>query len=150
MMKHSASLISASLILLGLAASHAQETFQDCADCPEMVMIPPGTFVMGQPESESQNRRFGWGGPPVPVNIADAFAIGRTEVARAQFKAFLDETGYEMTAPCGTVCVALVEDEFGEDARPTWQDPLYPSGMKPGDDHPMVCIGFPDAKAYVA
>lgn len=138
------------VMALGLAAGRAgaQESFQDCSDCPDMVMIPPGTFIMGQPERESQNRRFGWGGPPVKVTIASAFALGRTEVTRAQFRAFLTDSGYEMTAPCGTVWRALVQDEFGAEAAPSWQNPLYPGGMMPDDDHPVVCVGFPDAQAY--
>lgn len=130
--------------------AYGADTFQDCAHCPEMVIIPPGTFTMGQPESESQNRRFGWGGPPTPVVISKAFALGKTEVTRTQFKAFLDDTGYSMNAPCGTVWVAQVQDEYGEGVRPTWQNPLYPGGMMPTGDHPMVCIGWPDAQAYVA
>ena len=28
------------------------ETFHDCADCPEMVVIPAGSFTMGSPASE--------------------------------------------------------------------------------------------------
>ena len=28
-------------------------TFKECADCPEMVVIPAGTFVLGSPTSES-------------------------------------------------------------------------------------------------
>lgn len=129
--------------------AYGADTFQDCAGCPDMVIIPPGAFIMGQPESESQARRFGWGGPPTPVVISKAFALGKTEVTRAQFKAFLDETDYPMTAPCGTVWIAQVQDEFGAGVRPTWQNPLYPGGMMPTDDHPMVCIGWPDAQAYV-
>ena len=115
-----------------------------------MVSVPAGSFIMGQPESESQDRRFGWGGPPTPVTINTPFAMGRTEITRAQFKAFLDDSSYEMGGPCGTVWVAQVQSEYGEDAQPTWQDPLYPGAQAPGDDHPMVCIGWPDAEAYVA
>lgn len=137
------------LLFMASQVAQATDTFRDCADCPEMVVIPPGQFIMGQAESESQDRRFGWGGPPTPVEISKAFALGKTEVTRAQFKAFLAETGYDMAAPCGTVWVAQVQEEYGEDVRPTWQNPLYPGGMMPTDDHPMVCIGWPDAQAYV-
>ena len=28
------------------------ETFKDCAECPEMVVIPAGSFMMGSPEHE--------------------------------------------------------------------------------------------------
>ena len=30
--------------------------FRDCADCPEMVVVPPGSFMMGSPESEAERR----------------------------------------------------------------------------------------------
>jgi len=28
------------------------QTFRDCAECPEMVVIPSGSFTMGSPASE--------------------------------------------------------------------------------------------------
>jgi len=28
------------------------ETFKDCAECPEMVVVPAGSFMMGSPEHE--------------------------------------------------------------------------------------------------
>ncbi len=34
------------------AADPAGKVFRDCATCPEMVIIPPGTFIMGSPETE--------------------------------------------------------------------------------------------------
>ena len=43
----------------GLAASknaaqqqRAGKVFRDCATCPEMVVISPGSFIMGSPETE--------------------------------------------------------------------------------------------------
>src|SRR5215813_7062890 len=53
------------LVLLQLSASAAQEKgrrageaagrkdgFRDCADCPEMIVVPSGEFMMGSPPSE--------------------------------------------------------------------------------------------------
>src|SRR3546814_8101546 len=34
-------------------ASRSGQTFRDCADCPEMVAVPPGSFTMGSPASET-------------------------------------------------------------------------------------------------
>jgi formylglycine-generating enzyme required for sulfatase activity len=34
------------------AADRAARTFKDCEMCPEMVAVPPGTFIMGSPETE--------------------------------------------------------------------------------------------------
>lgn len=144
---NAAAILGATLIFVHSAL--AQDTFKDCENCPDMVTIPAGSFIMGQPESESQDRRFGWGGPPVSVSISKPFAIGQTEVTRAQFQAFLDETKYEMSAPCGTVWVAQVKEQYGEEARPTWQSPLYPGGMALTETHPVVCVGWPEAQAYV-
>ena len=33
------------------------QTFRDCASCPEMVVVPAGTFIMGSPESEAGRLR---------------------------------------------------------------------------------------------
>ena len=45
------------VVLFAAIAAHAApargKTFRDCATCPEMVVIPAGTFVMGSPESEA-------------------------------------------------------------------------------------------------
>jgi formylglycine-generating enzyme required for sulfatase activity len=119
---------------------------RDCADCPEMVLIPAGRFVMGAPESDSQNRKFGWGGPPIEVAIAAPFYMARTETTRAQFAAFVRETGYVQDGRCRSIWEKRLKDP----AVVSWQDPQWPDGSKQADDHPVVCIGWEDAQAYVA
>ena len=32
------------------------DTFQECRNCPEMVVLPAGSFMMGSPESEVDRR----------------------------------------------------------------------------------------------
>jgi len=54
------------------------EWFQDFAEGPEMVVIPPGKFLMGSPEKEPG--RFGDEGPEHEVTISKSFAIGRYAV----------------------------------------------------------------------
>ena len=50
-------IVIAALILAGVLAVHAEaadrvaKTFRDCEMCPEMVIIPPGKFIMGSPET---------------------------------------------------------------------------------------------------
>src|SRR5438045_266208 len=34
------------------ASAPAPKTFRDCADCPEMVVVPPGSFTMGSSAQE--------------------------------------------------------------------------------------------------
>jgi formylglycine-generating enzyme required for sulfatase activity len=52
--------------------------FQDAPFAPEMVMIPPGEFMMGSPEDEAG--RYEEEGPQHKVTISQSFAIGRYAV----------------------------------------------------------------------
>jgi len=68
----------------------AAETFRDCADCPVMVKIKPGAFMMGSTEVETAREDL------------DAMLAreGRTELAQACFdflptRAKLDLSGWE-------------------------------------------------------
>src|SRR5258706_4582014 len=66
--------------------------FQDCADCPRMVVIAAGEFTMGSPASEA-----GRGldeGPQRPGAITRPFALGRSEGTGAEFRRFAGESGY--------------------------------------------------------
>jgi formylglycine-generating enzyme required for sulfatase activity len=59
--------------------------FRDCADCPVMVVIPAGSFVMGSPAGEPG--RDDNEGPQHEVTIPRAFALGRHEVTFAEWDA---------------------------------------------------------------
>ena len=54
------------------------EPISDCAQCPEMVVVPAGSFLMGSPDSEPQ--RLEREGPQHVVTIRQPFAIGKYEV----------------------------------------------------------------------
>ena len=80
-----ARVITAVAIIIGaFSTASAQEhlksgvSFRDCDECPEMVVIPAGSFTMGSPESEEG--RSATEGPRHIVTIARAFALGRYEV----------------------------------------------------------------------
>jgi formylglycine-generating enzyme required for sulfatase activity len=64
--------------VVGSATRRAGESFRDCDQCPEMVVIPGGNFMMGSPESEEG--RSGDEGPQHPVTFARPFAVGKYEV----------------------------------------------------------------------
>ena len=73
-------LTGAVLVLMAGAAGAqpAGTTFQDCPECPEMVVVPEGRFEMGSPESEAH--RFDYEGPVHRVTIGYRFAVGVYEV----------------------------------------------------------------------
>ncbi len=51
------------------------ETFRDCPECPEMVVIPAGSFMMGSPANEEGRSLVE--GPRHRVTIPRAFALGK-------------------------------------------------------------------------
>ncbi len=59
--------------------------FRDCADCPEMVVVPSGSFMMGSPGGEEG--RYDNEGPRHRVVIGYRFAVGVYEVTFAQWDA---------------------------------------------------------------
>src|SRR3972149_3067070 len=60
-----------------LASMGRGTTFRDCDGCPEMVVIPAGSFMMGSPASEPN--RDSDEGPQHGVTISRAFAAGKYE-----------------------------------------------------------------------
>ena len=58
------------------------ETFQDCEQCPEMVVVPGGSFVMGSEEAVSERPM----GPPHEVTIPRPFALGKYEITNGQYQ----------------------------------------------------------------
>ena len=63
------------------------DTFKDCAGCPEMVVIPPGSFMMGSPSSEAQ--RASDEGPQHRVAISLSFAVGKYEVTQVEWRSLM-------------------------------------------------------------
>ena len=96
------------------------EFFRDCPDCPEMVVVPAGTFLMGSRESEEGH--FENEGPVRSVTVSHPFAIGKFEVTFAEWDACLSEGG------CGGYRPV---DRWGR------------------GDQPAIYVSFQDAKNYV-
>lgn len=67
------------------------QSFRDCPNCPLMVTVPAGEFMMGSPETEP--RRSPDEGPRHKVTIAQPFAIGRYEVTFAEWDACVAKGG---------------------------------------------------------
>jgi formylglycine-generating enzyme required for sulfatase activity/serine/threonine protein kinase len=113
-------------------------TFRDCDACPEMVVVPPGTFMMGSTENEPGRLKFE--GPVHAVSFPTAFAVAQDAATRDQFKAFVDATGYRFGETCQT------QGETGwVEKRGSF---LSPPGFQQGGDHPAVCVSWEDANAY--
>jgi formylglycine-generating enzyme required for sulfatase activity len=62
-----------------------KDIFTECPECPEMVVMPKGTFTMGSPDDEAERSTSEH--PRRRVTIAKAFAVGRFEVTFAEWEA---------------------------------------------------------------
>jgi formylglycine-generating enzyme required for sulfatase activity len=67
------------------------ESFRECEVCPEMVVVPAGSFMMGSPAKEADRKRDE--GPQRKVTIARPFAVGKFEVTFAEWDACVSAGG---------------------------------------------------------
>jgi formylglycine-generating enzyme required for sulfatase activity len=123
------------------AAMADAAVFQDCADCPKMVVIPSGSFVMGFDGGEADRPE----GPPHAVTITRRFAIGKFEVTHAQYASFVRATGHESALGCNSWDVPT--GTYFERKQASWRAP-HAAGVVPANDHPVVCVSWLDAVAY--
>ena len=72
--------------------------FRDCPECPEMVVVPAGSYLMGSPHDEKGRQKDE--GPRHSVTIDKPFAVGRYEVTRREFGAFVRATDWSMDGGC--------------------------------------------------
>jgi formylglycine-generating enzyme required for sulfatase activity len=135
------------LIAAPLLAAAAPAEFRDCADCPAMATIPAGSGTLGSDAAERARAGivplFGDREEPrYRAAFARPFALGRTEITRAQYAAFSAATKHPEGDECG------VHDPRTDSWHPrpgfNWRRP----GFEQADDHPAVCISHADATAY--
>jgi formylglycine-generating enzyme required for sulfatase activity len=116
-----------------------QDTFKECANCPEMVLVPAGEFMMGSPENETE--RYAQEGPQHKVKISRPFTLGKLKITRDQFETFLRETSYSIGDRCYTIEGGEVEERVGR----SFGNP----GFVQEGNHPAVCVNWYDARSYV-
>ncbi|WP_256823623.1 MULTISPECIES: formylglycine-generating enzyme family protein [unclassified Pseudomonas] len=109
------------------------KVFKDCKDCPEMVVLPAGTFTMGTPDDEVGREPDE--GPMHTVTFAKPFAMSRFQITAGEWDSYIRQTGVKIadgdTRP-GRECIA--------------SKPRYPQSPR----QPAVCMDMDDIKHYVA
>lgn len=134
------------LLLGGSGAAAAQDAFRDCEICPEMLRMPAGSYVMGAGPDEPAVQA----GPPeserTVISLSRPFALSRVEVTRGEFARFIRETGHEIAPGCQLWDESL--SRYADDGRRDWRTPGVPAN--PLDEHPVTCVAWADAQAYVA
>jgi sulfatase modifying factor 1 len=116
--------------------------FRDCDECPEMIVAPAGSFTIGSPPTEPGRRDDE--GPQRTIRIGQLFAVGRFEVTRRQYEAFLRDAGRPVSGNCMTD--RRKPGTWALDRETNFRDPGFPQT----GDHPAACVSWHDAKAYIS
>jgi len=98
------------------------DTFKECIACPEMVLVPAGSFTMGSPASEEGRDESE--GPQHQVTFAQPFAVGKFAVTFSQWDACVADHGCNGYRPR--------DQGWGRDKRP------------------VINVSWDDTQAYVA
>jgi len=128
----------------GIASSGAGEQaapLRDCKQCPALVVIPAGSFIMGSPATEPG--RYDEEGPQRSVHV-NRLAVGKYDVTRGEWAAFAAATSRETVGGCtwsGLPGAGVMEPNL----KATWKT----LGFVQDDAHPVVCITWDDAQDYV-
>jgi len=99
-----------------------KDSFKECETCPEMVVMPAGSFTMGSPPSELA--RDNDEGPQRLVMFGKPFAVGRFAVTFDEWDACVADGGCNGHRPS--------DNGWGRGRRP------------------VITVSWVDAKAYVA
>ena len=123
---------------LATSANAAQQrggkTFRDCAMCPEMVVIPSGSFVMGSPETEKDRDKDEI---QHKVTIAHSFAASKYPITWDQWEACVRDAMCDGQA----VETALRIDREGK--------PIQKYTDHGRGNRPVVGVSWYDAQVFV-
>ena len=101
-----------------------------------MVIVEGGTFDMGSDQSEVEK--------PVHKVTVKSFMIGKSEVTVAEFRAFVDATGYRTSAEQGGGATIWTGKAWEHKADANWKNTY----LRQADTYPVVCVSWYDAMAY--
>ena len=110
-----------------------RDTLKDGSKSPEMVVIPAGTFRMGNIQEKGLEDE-----KPVHEVTLDAFAIGRNPLTVGESRRFVEATGYQTEAEQQGGAYVYDGKEWGWKSDASWRNPY----MQQDEDHPVVCTSW--------
>jgi len=119
-----------------------KDIFKECENCPEMVVVPAGEVMMGSNTSDIDSGLAAANeGAQHRAVVKQPIAVGRFEITRDQYAAFVKSSGYRASDRCYTFEHNLPQER----EQRSYLNP----GFVQGGNHPAVCVSWADAKAYV-
>jgi formylglycine-generating enzyme required for sulfatase activity len=119
-----------------------RDVFRECQNCPEMMVVPAGEILMGSNASDIDSGLAAANeGPQHRAVLNQPIAVGRFEITRDQYAAFVKSAGYRLSDRCYTFEHNLPQER----AERSFLNP----GFAQDGNHPAVCVSWTDAKAYV-
>ncbi len=130
-------------LALALPASCSQQPRVKSQRDAATVMIPAADTQIGDDRAPSSER------PQFSLHV-DAFRMDRTPVTVAQFRRFVEETGYATDAEGAGSSGVLSKGEGGwvDVGGANWRFPRGPQKEAAADDHPVTQVSWNDAKAF--
>ena len=113
-------------------AAQPGAAFRDCPECPEMVVVPQGNFTMGSSDTE-KSWAASHGGSAESVSDESpqhhvslpSFALGKNDVTRGEYAAFVRDTGYPAGADVlNRVCRNQTSAPMGTGRIPVLNRPI--------------------------
>ncbi|MYM95270.1 formylglycine-generating enzyme family protein [Duganella vulcania] len=133
-MKKTVSLLS--MLLLGCPLWAAADPLL----LPSMATIKGGEFSMGS-TANPKDADYPASEPVHTVNVK-SYRLSRYETTVGQFRQFVEATGYKADGDCWK----LAANDWGmENGKDGWKAPVN----APGDYHPVMCVSWDDAHAYL-
>lgn len=131
------------------------DTFRDCPDCPEMVVIPAGGFLMGATEDEVKGfdnaTLFEAEFPRHHVTISKPFALGKYEITNTELVRYLNDAGrrFGKKPISGGDRLPMVDLKSEEEFSRILEDKGRFRVEKGFSDHPAVHVSWNGAKDFV-
>ena len=125
-------------------------TFRDCPSCPQMIVVPEGTFIMGSPESEKGRLRavYDLEGTAVRWTVIDELEL---EVEEGQRLVIVEGPQRYVTieVPFAVGVYEVTFDEWDACARSGGCGGLIPDNGGWGRGRrPVINVNWDDANAY--
>lgn len=132
---HTASSTAAPAPAPTVAPPPAGTMLRDCPSCPQMTLLPTGSFEQGADESPAASA---FEKPRHAVTIAYSVAMANRDVTVGEFREFVATTHRAMQG-CD-----VYDGRWRHDKKASWAHP----GFEQSDAHPVTCTSWSDAVAY--